>query len=307
MNMEIILDGIILSLFGISLLICLILFILIFLSIRPLISNVSVILLLNIYISLFLTSIMMFIIYVYNLYGDLYPSISVNDSWCQFRGYLVNVGFCALYYSCLLNSIFRLVRIVFYKFKYLQSCAVFLNLIFLQWFISFMLILVNLFNGDYEYLPQQYRCWISFKNPRGLLIASIIIYICPSVTILLIYIYILRYVRRTNPVKPRQQKTIERDIIILKRIMIFIFTIILLGLPTVSILIIWVITGVLIPMAYHIQGLSMGMGIFVATLSFALISPQIKQIFNQKEQNISSPGTIRSYPETLQEGAEDFI
>lgn len=307
MKMEIIFDGLILFLLTISLFICLILLILIVISSRSFTSKVSILLIFNVYLSIFFTSIMMSIIYIYNLYGDLYPLIIVNDGWCQIRAYLVNVCFCSLYYSCVLKSIFRLIRIIFYKSKYLRSFFVFFNLIVFQWFISFILILWNFFNGDYQYLPKQYRCWISFENFRGLLLAATIIYICPLTIMFTIYIFIIRHVRQTNPTQQKHQKTVERDILVLKRITVFIFVVVLIGLPTVSILFIWIFTGKLIPMAYHIQGLSMAIGLFVAAISFAFISPQIQELFYSKERYIHSPKVIRACPETIQEDLEETV
>jgi hypothetical protein len=301
MKIEILFDSITLVVLGLSLLLCIGLLITIFIYLRPFTSTIPILLIFNTYLTLFLTCIAMLIIYVYNLYGDLSPLVSVKDSWCQLRAYLVNVCFCALYYSCVLNSIFRFFRIIFYKTKFLQSYRFITSAIILQWILSFILILFNFFNGDYQYLPLQYRCWISFQNIRGLLLAAIIIYICPLLIILFIYIYIVRYVRQKNQIQKRQLKTIQRDILVLKRITILILVITIIGLPTVAILFIWIIRRKLIPMAYQIQGLSMAIGIFIATICFAFITPQLQEIFNRQERYVYSPIIIKSYQETSQQ------
>lgn len=96
----------------------------------------------------------------------------------------------------------------------------------------------------------------------------------------------------------KQQKSIERDLLVLKRIIIFVLVITSIGLPTVSILLIWIISGKLIPMAYPIQGLSMSIGLFIAIICFAIITPQIQEIFNKKEQCVCSPMITRCYEET---------
>jgi hypothetical protein len=286
MTIEILLDIIILVFLALSLLLCIGLLLIVFIYYRPFTSKVVILLIFNTYFTLSLTCISMFIIYIYNLYGDINPLISVKDNWCQLRAYFVNVCFCALYYSCVLQSIFRLVRVVFYK---LQSSQVFLNAIILKWLLSFILILSNFLNGDYQYLPFQYRCWISFQNTRGLLLAASIIYVCPLCTILFIYIYIVRHVRQTRQLQQRRQMTIQRDLLVLKRITILVLVITLIGLPTISILFICMISGKLIPMAYHIQGLSMSIGLFIATICFAFITPQIQEMFNPKQRCISPP------------------
>lgn len=123
-----------------ALLICFIVLTLIFLRIRPLISNVPILLICSTYMSLILT----IILYGYNLYGDIY-SVSVNDPSCKYRGYLVYCGYTALYYSCLLQSIFRLFLVVFYRQKRLQSSSFFIIVIIIQWILSFLLPIYNIF------------------------------------------------------------------------------------------------------------------------------------------------------------------
>lgn len=299
MNIETLLDSIIIAFLGLSLLICISLLITIFIYLRPFSSIVSVLLIFNIYFVLFLTCISMIIIYIYKLYGDRNPLILIDGNcWCQLRTYFVNVCFCSLYYSCVLKSFYRFIRIIFYQNKILQSYRFFLLGIVFQWFLSFILILFNLFHGDYQYLPYEYRCWISFENIQGLLIATIIIYICPLLIIFFIYFYIVRYVvRQTNQIK--QRKTIERDLVVLKRIIIFVLIITSIGLPTVFILFIWIISGKLIPLAYSIQGLSMSIGLFIVIISFAIITPQIQEIFHNTNNQSSIYSSIihRNYRE----------
>ena len=277
MSLKVVFDGVILFWFSLSLILSLILLIVMLIYFHPFHSNLSILLTFNTYITLYFTSIMMLITYGYNLYVDWYSLGSMKDHWCELRAYLVNVCFCALYYSCVLQSIYRLIRVVYYQLRYLRSYSIVFTAILVKWSLAFLLISFNLFGDDYQYLPNHYRCWIAFENTRGLLIATGIIYICPLVTIFLIYAFILRYVHR-NHLRQRQ-RTIHRDILVLKRIVIFICVIIVIGLPTVSILFIGMISGRLIPLAYHIQGLSMALGVFLATISFAGITPQIQEIF----------------------------
>ncbi|CAF1421788.1 unnamed protein product [Adineta steineri] len=282
MQFEILVDCIILTFLSITLLLSISILIIVSISIRPFTTNVPILLTFNTYLSLTLTCVTMSIIYIYNLYGDLHSFVSVKDHWCQLRTYFVNVCFCSLYYSCVLQSIFRLFRVVFYKKKLLQSKQFFIIAIILQWFLSFILTLSNLFNDDYQHLPFLYRCWISFLNTRGLLLAALIIYGWPLITIVSIYTYIVRYIHQTNQIQ--RKKTIKRDLLILKRITIFVLVITGIGLPTILILFILMATNKLIPMAYHIQGLSMAFGVFIASIGFAFITPQILEIFNRKQK-----------------------
>ncbi|UJR09858.1 hypothetical protein I4U23_014080 [Adineta vaga] len=253
----------------------------------------------NTYLTLVLTSIAMLIIYVYSLSGDLHSFISKNNHWCQLRTYFVNVCFCSLYYSCVLQSIFRLFRVIFHQIKLLQSTQFFLLAILFQWVISFSLISLNLINHDYQHLLFLNRCWISFENTRGLLLTALIIYGCPLLTIVSIYTYIVRYIHYKTQFQQKRRTKIERDLLILKRITLFVFVVTTIGLPTILILLIWIISGILIPMAYYIQGLSMSIGLFIASICFAFISPQIQNLFNQKkQQNVRSSIMNRNYQPT---------
>jgi hypothetical protein len=93
----------------------------------------------------------------------------------------------------------------------------------------------------------------------------------------------------------KRQKTIERDLLVLKRTTVFVLVVTGICLPTICILFIWMVSGKLIPMAYHIQGLSISIGVLTASICFAFITPQIQEIFNKKEQCGRSSMVIRTY------------
>lgn len=309
MALEILLDCLILTFLAVALLLSIAILTTIGIYFRPCTSNVPILLACNTYFALTLTCVSMIVIYAYNLRGDLGPFVSVNDCWCQLRTYFVNVCFCSLYYSCVLQSIFRLFRVVLYQIKLLQSSQFFIGIAVVQWFLAFSLTLLNLMNDDYEHLPRVYRCWISFENTRGLLITSLIIYGWPLLAIISIYAYIVRYIRQRSQLQHKRQRTMERDLLVLKRITIFVFVVTAIGLPTVSILFVWMACGKLVPMAYHLQGLSMSMGVLIAAICFAFISPHIQHAFHKTRTSASYRMVTRSRQQAIsrssQKEAED--
>ena len=295
MEIKILFDCAIVTLLSIAFLVSLGILVLIFVRLRPLSNNTPVLLIVNTYTTLLLTCIAMLIVYIYNLTGDLHPFVSINNPWCQLRTYFVNISFCSLYYSCVLQSIFRLFRIVFYNIKILQSSYFFLLTIVIQWFISFVLISINLVNNDYQHLPFIYRCWITFENTHGLLFTASIIYGIPLITIVWIYTYTVRHIGQHTQLQQKREKIMQRDSLILKRITIFVFVITTSSLPTMLILFIRIGSNVFIPMAYYIQGLSMSVGLLIASVCFAFISPQIQNIFTKKQAvSMRSSITVRS-------------
>jgi hypothetical protein len=100
-RIEILLDSIILIFLALSLLLCIVLLITIFAS------NVPILLTFNTYLTLFLT--LMLIIYVYNLYGDLYPLMSITSLFCEclFLYFILFMCF-KIYLSIILNSFFSI-------------------------------------------------------------------------------------------------------------------------------------------------------------------------------------------------------
>lgn len=121
MIIKIVLDSTNIILLSLAVLICIVVLILIFWHIHPLLSNIPILLTCNTYISFIILNTMMLIIYAYNFYGDLYITVSVNNNWCQLRAYITYSAYTLLYYSCLLQSMFRLFRVIFYRRKILQS------------------------------------------------------------------------------------------------------------------------------------------------------------------------------------------
>jgi len=286
MQIEVILASIGVCLYSLSFIICITMIILISIRIRPLKSNVAILLTSNTYFNALLLSSIMLLMYSYNLQGNLSVSMPYGGRWCQIRTYVTHVCFCAFYYSFVLQATFRLFRIIFYKHKILQSFNVFLLAIIIQWILSFLFILPHLLLNDFQYLSDEYNCWIDFQNIRGLIMAMITLYSNPLSIIFTIYTQIIRYTRRAVHFQQKRHKSNKRDLIILKRIVILAFIIVGIGLPTVIIVLIDMITKYVIPFAYHIQGLSISLGVLVGSVSLVFITPQIQQVFNQSQAQV---------------------
>ncbi|CAF4232898.1 unnamed protein product, partial [Adineta steineri] len=77
----------------------------------------------------------------------------------------------------------------------------------------------------------------------------------------------------------RRKNSNKRDLIILKRIVILVFIVVGIGLPTAGIVLTYMITKYVVPFAYHIQGLSISLGVLVESISLIFITPQIQDIF----------------------------
>ena len=286
MNLAIVLSGIGVTLYSISFLTSFTMLILICLRIHPLKSNVPILLICNTYFNAGLVSGFMLMMYTYTLMGNLDASVSFSGRWCEIRTFFIHVCFCSLYYSFVLQAVFRLFRIVFYRYRFLQSVGVCLLAVILQWVLSVLFMLPNVLLHDFQYLPSEFNCWIAFQNIRGLIMATIMIFNNPLTIIFNIYTQIIRYTRRTAHMQQRRKNANQRDLAVLKRIVILVFIIVGIGLPTFVVVVIYLITHSIIPYAYHVQGLCIALGVLISSICLVFVTPQIQQIFTKSRTQV---------------------
>ena len=292
MIIEHILEGIALSFSAISFLISVFTLILIFIYIHPLTSNVPILLTCNTYITVIGSSFMTLLVLACGMYDSIRPNISFDDFYCQLRSYINYVFICAFFYSCALQAIFRLFRVVFPKQKILQTRGVFMIAMFIQWLIPVFYILAYLLLGSFEYHPDISSCWLSFKNIRGLSIAMAFVYGTPLIIMGSIYACIIRYVRQTTHVQQRRHLSNKRDMLIVKRMIMLVLIAMGIGIPTGIILINYMITSNLTPLAYQIQAVSLTTGLVLESIVLGLITPQVRQIFRRNRQQVNPLATI---------------
>jgi hypothetical protein len=171
----------------------------------------------------------------------------------------------------------------------------------LQWILSFIFILPALLIDNFQYLTLEYNCWISFENIRGLLILITIIYGSSTSIISLMYMYIIRYVHQSNNVQQTRRNANKRDLTILKRLVILVSVIVGLGFPTVAVIFIYVCTNYVVPLAYHIQGVSLSIGALTTSISLAFVTPQIQELFKRNPRQIQHAMTVNRPCTTVQD------
>jgi hypothetical protein len=217
--------------------------------------------------------------YAHNLYGDLYENVSFDNWWCYVRFYFLLVGFCSIYLSYLLQACFHLFRVVFYKYKQLRSMPFINRLVLLQWLSSFFLMLPAFILNHVEYLPGYYHCQIVFPNLQGLILVAFPIYYFPMLAIGLIYIYIIYYTRlKTRSMVGRHgRRSNQRDMIVLRRITIIVGLLWTLTFPFMILWLVYVTTGNLYPLSYHLQWLTFAVSLLVLPVASVCLTPQLRK------------------------------
>jgi len=241
--------------------------------------NAPTLLICNSFCSIILPCIILLNMYAYKLYGSLHSNISFDNWWCYGRAYLLHVGLCLLYHSFLLQAFFRFLRVVLFRYKQLQTFRFIYRLAISQWLIDFLLIIPILILREFQYISQNYYCQILFTNIRGLVFATFIVFNVSMTGIGSIYFYIIYYTKKTNGQLPLQnrQRANQRDLVVLRRIIILVGILLTLGLPSILLWLSYLITGYLYPFIYDCQWLSYALSLSVLPTTMIYSTPQLRE------------------------------
>ena len=221
-----------------------------------------------------------------SIIGDLgINSLNWMIFWaCYMRGYLHFVFINAIYLSYVLQAGFRLFRIAFHEYKCLRTIYSFTYYIFVQWIVSFLLILPVLiarqgYSSLIVYLSDEFYCQVPMTSIRGIVFSILSVYFVPVCCIGLIYLWILIYIRRRSQrlvviiMSVRQQT--QRDTIILRRICLVMIVLLSLGIPSTIFVILFAITHHLHWASYRIGWMTIGISFALISLSSLYVTPQI--------------------------------
>ena len=266
---------------------------------RPTISDVSLLLICNTYLSMIVMSVTLFDFSGHNLYGYFSPTVSFAGQWCEVRAYVLHGSFCVFYYSFVLQAVFRLLRVLFYRKKVLHSFGVFLIATVMEWLLGFALVLLNSSSADFVYHPFDYSCWITLRNIRGILTVTAYIFVIPLGSIFAFYAIILRHIRRVNgcqQTKCRQQRANKRDLIVVKRLVLLLLFLVLIALPSQVVFLVYLVTGHLTPWFNHIQMTSLSVGVPITAINLALVTPRVRNTFKRHQQVLPMGGSHKIAP-----------
>jgi uncharacterized membrane protein YeiB len=118
------------------------------------------------------------------------------------------------------------------------------------------------------------------------------VYGTPLIIMGSIYACIIRYVRQTAHVQQRRHLSNKRDMLIVKRMIMLVLIAMGIGIPTGIILINYMITSNLTPLAYQIQAVSLTTGLVLESIVLGLITPQVREIFRRNRQQVNPVATI---------------
>jgi hypothetical protein len=202
--------------------------------------NAAILLTCSTYVVITISGFTLLDMYAFDLYGHFHRDSSFNNWWCYARAYLLHVGICSIYHSYMLQTCFRFFRVIYHRYKHLQTVHFIFHLILMQWLIDFLLMLIILCLNHFHYTPDYYFCQMIFTDVRVLMIIGVIIYYLPMLPIVAMYYYIVRFINRTqsHAWHQNQYRANQRDVVVLRRILILVTLLLALCLPTI---LLWIV------------------------------------------------------------------
>ncbi len=230
------------------------------------------------------------------IFGVLNPWISFDGVYCQIRAYFLYVFVSNVIYSFVVQAIFQLFRVAFHQKRALRTFRVFTIAIILQWIFVCVINLTFFPLHDFVYVSSEYRCLVTFTNQRGSIMAFLFAYIIPGNVLFTIYFFILRFVRQTNHAIQNRQLARQRDLIVLKRIIILFIIFQLFYTPFAVIWIIYVCTGHLVALTYQLQGLIVGLSHVFITIMITFGTPQMREKLKCRRWQVQPIARITMQP-----------
>ncbi|UJR32587.1 hypothetical protein I4U23_020047 [Adineta vaga] len=236
----------------------------------------------NIYALILIYVIVLLTCNIQTLLGDVYGT-NFNTSWCIFRSYLSSVLCCAVYAIFVTQALYRLFRIVYTYYRWLQFSRVYSISAPIHLVLSFGIASPLLIWNDIVYSPDDYQCLVPFSRTRGFLWTAFISYGAPLVYLSLISIHIATFIRQQrNAVSLARNRSHQRDFRAIQRIFIQIGILIAAGLPVIIFMLMFYITGIEHPLSYRAAYLGVEVALAVLSLVMILMTPQLRNIIIKK-------------------------
>ena len=243
---------------------------------RSFTKDIHLLLCTNTYLTILTFSLASCTLYLDTLRGDL--GVIFETKLCYLRGTLVLAFFSALFGAFCLQAFFRLCRIVYPQYHILQQYHIQIILILCQWFSS----LIFAWFVEIRYLPTEYYCSIPFDSLIPILSASLLAHGIPSAILALIYVRIVLYIHCHNQLMKNQHGH-RRDIIVIRRTVIIVSILWLLGIPSM-ILVLYgqMIGGHLHPLTYRIEWITPSFALLVLTFVLTKSDSRLSKIILRK-------------------------
>ncbi|CAF1550066.1 unnamed protein product [Adineta ricciae] len=245
---------------------------------RKTLYNIQLLLCANNYLLLFILGILTLTINIRIYHGDLKEVNNEKETLsCRMNSYIFYVFMSAVYLAFILQATFRLCRLIYVSRQNLLNFRTYWFIIPLFWLFSFLLNLPLLLWHGQELIPSENACLVPKDDPRSIAYSILIIYGIPFLSIVLVYIRLIQFLRQQslNRNFSEFKRFRHRDMKIFRRILIVVILLGIYGLPTAIMLLILAFTNELVICFYRILILSVSVCVLTLSLALVYITPQI--------------------------------
>ncbi|CAF3106809.1 unnamed protein product, partial [Rotaria sp. Silwood2] len=198
------------------------------------------------------------------------------DPLCSFRGFLLHGLTGLMYHTLLIQALYRLFVNVFATRRFLQSKKFTLIIVIVQWLLSNTFGLPIFFAGRIRYQAGSRICLVSLNDISGFFYLAVWIYLVPVSLLTLIYAMIVRHVTinafsNTNRQAIFQRRQQKREIQLVRRILILVTMLIVIGIPYCSFWLHTWCTGLSPPYAERLSYIFIAFG-YGASMLYILVS-----------------------------------
>ncbi|CAF3759242.1 unnamed protein product [Rotaria sp. Silwood1] len=238
--------------------------------------DVVLILVANNYLALLAFALVAIPINIDMVRGDYNLYIGIETFGCRVKGYVFYSSLAVIFNTFVLQAAFRFFRVVYPSYIWLQHTLTYTMIIPILWLISFLFMLPIHFWHDIQFIRRENTCFIAIHCARGFLWSNMIIYGIPIIAINILYMQLMRFMRRPTMVASTRAK---RDVIVARRIELVVSILILMGIPSVVLKLMLPFTDIGKPLFYRIQNITIVIAMIALSFMLVYVTPQVKEVF----------------------------
>lgn len=216
----------------------------------------------------------------YSVYGHTHINVSFDGWWCRIKGYILYISGCTFFHTFALQGVYRFCRILYQTRVRLQSFRLYVILSSGLWFLTSLELLPSLLIGDIEYIAQDYHCQFAPKSVRGSFTVYTLGFVVPFSVTVFCYTWTMYSIRKQTIALATidQQPSIHRDMLIMKRLMVFLTVVTIVGAPHVFIPVIYLISGSLPEWIISLEWFITAVAIVSVLLILFFITPHLNKL-----------------------------
>lgn len=211
--------------------------------------------------------------------SDIEYRINTDSIGCRILAHLLILCLALMMNGFLLEAFVRCCIVVYRRNTWLRSMQAMFVFIGLSLGYSFGIFFIGIPLYNVKYDISQFNCSFDMESWKTFIYIAISMYTFPVTVLIIIYTVVVKHMRRsTQAIQQYQQKNTNRDFYVLTRVVILTFIAAMIGLPSVTLCVVGLITGQLFSLIYRIEILSFSIGIAIIEVGLILINPQLKSL-----------------------------